>query len=255
MRRAAARGAPERLGTHSFRHGACTIEFEFVKSDRRTLGLTVGRDGTVVARAPRRAREADVVRWVAGHADWIVRRQREAAERARRTPSRRFVDGEMHLYLGREYRLTIERGGAEGGAERAPERVRFDGREFRVTVDEDAPPGRVEDLMDAWYMRRARAVLAERLDVCWASFPDGGRPRPALRVKRMRSRWGSMSPAGAMSLRLDLIRAPVECIDYVIVHELCHLLHRGHGRQFWAMVGTLVPDWKDRRKRLELLPT
>ena len=108
--------------------------------------------------------------------------------------------------------------------------------------------------MDAWYMRRARTVLAERLDACWTSFPGDGLPKPTLRVKRMRSRWGSMSPAGAMSLRLDLVRAPVECIDYVIVHELCHLLHRGHGREFWAMVGTLVPDWKDRRKRLELLP-
>ncbi len=80
-----------------------------MRSDRRTLGLTVGRDGIVVARAPRRAREADVVRWVAGHAEWILRRQRDAAERARRTPPRRFVDGELHLYLGKPYRLTIER--------------------------------------------------------------------------------------------------------------------------------------------------
>lgn len=250
MRRAARRGAPERLGTRSFCHDGRTVEFELVRSDRRTLGLTVGRDGALVARAPRRAQEVDVVRWVAGHAEWILRRQREVAERARRTPPRRFVDGELHLYLGREYRMTIMRDGAERGVER----VRFDGHEFRVRVGEDAPPERVAQLMDAWYMRRARAVLAERLDVCWATFPDEGRPRPTLRVKRMRSRWGSMSPKGTMSLRLDLIRAPVECIDYVVLHELCHLVHPGHGRDFWAMVGALVPDWKDRRKRLELLP-
>jgi predicted metal-dependent hydrolase len=246
LRRAARRRAPERLGTRSFRHGERTIEFELVRSDRRTLGLAVGRDEVVVARAPRRAREADVVRWVAGHAEWILRRQHDAAERARRTPPRRFVDGELHLYLGREYRLMIERGNAEG--------VRLGGEAFRVTLGPDAPPDRVAELMDAWYMRRARAVLAERLDVCWATFPDEGRPRPTLRVKRMRSRWGSMSPACNMSLRLDLIRAPVECIDYVVLHELCHLVHPGHGRDFWAMVGALVPDWKDRRKRLELLP-
>jgi predicted metal-dependent hydrolase len=271
VRRAARRGAPERLGARSFRHGASTIEFDLVRSDRGTLGLTVGRDGAVVARAPRRAQEADVMRWVASHAEWIFRRQRDAAERAVRTPPRRFVDGELHLYLGHEYRLTIERGeverdrrahGADAhgvaargvAAQRAAERVRFDGRAFRVTVGAGAPPGRVAELMDAWYMRRARTVLAERLDACWAAFPGDGRPQPTLRVKRMRSRWGSMSPKGAMSLRLDLIRAPVECIDYVILHELCHLPHRGHGREFWAMVALLVPDWKDRRKRLELLP-
>ena len=132
--------------------------------------------------------------------------------------------------------------------------MRLDGRDFRVALSPDAPPERVAELMDAWYMRRARIVLAERLDVCWATFPHDGRPKPTLRVKHMRSRWGSMSPAGAMSLRLDLIRAPVEGIDYVILHELCHVEHPGHGREFWAMVGALVPDWKDRRKRLELLP-
>jgi predicted metal-dependent hydrolase len=246
VRRAARRSAPERLGTRSFHHGARTIEFELVRSDRRTLGLAVARDGVVVARAPRRAREADVVRWVAGHAEWILRRQRDAAERVRRTPPRRFVDGEPHLYLGQPYRLTIERGKAEG--------VRLDGDAFRVTLGPDAPPERVAELMDAWYMRRARAELAERLDACWAVFPGDGRAPPTLRVKRMRSRWGSMSPAATMSLRLDLVRAPVECIDYVVLHELCHLVHPGHGRDFWAMVGELVPDWKDRRKRLELLP-
>ncbi len=69
----------------------------------------------------------------------------------------------------------------------------------------------------------------------------------------MRTRWGSMSPKGNMSLRLDLIRAPDECIDYVILHELCHLVHPNHGREFWALVERLVPDWKRRKRLLESL--
>jgi predicted metal-dependent hydrolase len=230
--------------TRSVRHGELTIAFDLVRTDRRTLGLTVHRDGRVVARAPRKAREADVLTWVAGHADWILRRRRDAAERELRTPPRRFTDGETHLYLGREYRLTVERGETE--------RVRLGDGEFRVSVADDAAPGRVEELMDAWYMRQARRRLPERLDACWRSFPAGDRPRPLLRVRRMRSRWGSMSPRSSMSLRVDLIRAPEECIDYVIVHELCHLVHPNHGREFWAMVEKLVPDWKDRKRRLEL---
>ena len=240
----------------SFRHGGSTIAFEVVRSDRRTLGLTVGRDGSVVVRAPRRAREADILRWVAGHAEWILRRQRAAAERARQHPPRRFVDGETHLYLGHEYRLTIERHESQDGEVRRgePERVRLDDGAIHVVVDRHAPPRRVAELMDAWYLRRAREVFSEQLDACWASFPSGDRPRPAFRVRRMRSRWGSMSPKGGMSLRLDLVRAPVECIDYVIVHELCHLVHPHHGPEFWALVEGQVPDWKDRRKRLAALP-
>jgi predicted metal-dependent hydrolase len=253
--------APRTSSPQSFRHGQHTVCFELVRSDRRTLGLAVRRDGSVVARAPRRAREADVLAWVAGHAEWILRRQRGAAERALRTPPRRFVDGETHLYLGREYRLTVvcDDNGSTAAARGRPKRgvaegVRLDDGELFVTVDGDASPGRVEALLDAWYMRQARRRFSERLDACWASFPANGRPRPALRVRHMRSRWGSMSPGGSMSLRVDLIRAPEECLDYVIVHELCHLVHPHHGREFWALVERYVPDWKDRRRRLELLP-
>ncbi len=248
--------APRKSAARTLRHGERTIAFELVRSDRRTLGLTVRRDGSVVVRAPRRAREEDVVRWVAGHAEWILRCQRDAAERARRDPPRRFVDGETHLYLGREYRLTIAHGEAEDDNARSgtPERVRLDDGAFRVVVDPHEPPGRVADLMDAWYLGQAREEFAQRLDACWASFPCGDGQRPTIRVKRMRSRWGSMSAKRSMSLRLDLIRAPAECIDYVIVHELCHLLHPHHGPAFWALVEQQVPDWKDRRRRLESRP-
>ena len=105
------------------------------------------------------------------------------------------------------------------------------------------------ELLDDWYAGEARRLLPERLDACWAAFPSDGHPKPTLRLKRMRTRWGSMSPQGAMSLRLDLVRAPQECIDYVVIHELCHLEHPHHGPAFWALVERLVPDWK-RRKQL-----
>lgn len=265
-------------------------------------------DGSVVARAPRRARQADVLTWVAGHAGWILRKQREFAEREAKRPPFCYADGEPHLYLGREHRLTVEQGAREG--------VRLVGGRLVVTVrpaaafsgtvapaaqpaapaaqpaasaaqpatsaaqpaaegpngqlvltaatDSDATcsapeSDRVEQLLEAWYVRRAKRELAARLQVCWAAVsgdgttPFNGRPLPTLRVKRMRSRWGSMSPKGAMSLRADLVRAPVECIDYVIVHELCHLVHHHHGQPFWAMVERLMPDWKRRKRRLELL--
>jgi predicted metal-dependent hydrolase len=269
----------------SVRHDGRTIPFELVRSDRRTLGLSVRADGSVVARAPRRTREADVLTWVAGHAAWILRKQREFAEREVTRTTFRYADGEPHLYLGREYRLTLEHGEREG--------VRLEGGRLVVTAKLAAQPAapvaqpategpngqlvlttteptaecpsptaesdHVKQLLDAWYLRRAKRELAARLQACWAdpsgeeTSPFNGRPLPTLRVKHMRSRWGSMSPKGAMSLRADLVRAPVECIDYVIVHELCHLVHPHHGRPFWAMVERLMPDWKHRRCRLQLL--
>lgn len=231
--------------TRSIRHGEQTISFALVKTDRKTLGLTVRRDGSVVARAPRRAREAAVLTWVAGHADWIVRKQQASARLEPHTLPLRYVGGETHLYLGRLYRLAIEHGEVEV--------VRLAGDRLRVTVSADAPTARVEELLDAWYTRRAHEQFADRLEACWAAFPSANGQLPALRVRRMRSRWGSMSPRGSISLRLDLIRAPVECIDYVIFHELSHLVHPNHGREFWTLVEELVPDWKRRKRRLELM--
>jgi hypothetical protein len=239
------RRTPAATVTRSIRHGDETITFELVRSDRRTLGFTVRRDGGVVVRAPRRAHEADVLRSVAGRADWIARKQREFAESAARTPPLRYEEGETHLYLGRPCPLAIEQGEVET--------VRLAGDALRVTVRPGAPAGHVKDLLDKWYVHRARRHLPARLDACWATFPSDGHHRPTLRLKRMRTRWGSMSPKGNMSLRLDLIRAPGECIDYVIFHELCHLVHPNHGREFWALVERLVPDWKRRKRLLESL--
>jgi hypothetical protein len=237
------RRVPATTVTRSIRHGADTITFQLVRSDRKTLGFTVRRDGSVVVRAPRRAPEAAVLRSVAGRADWIARKQREFAQSAARTPPLRYEEGETHLYLGRPYVLTIERGDVET--------VRLAGGALHVTVRSDSSAGHVKDLLDAWYVRRARRHLPARLDACWATFPSDGHRPPTLRLKHMRTRWGSMSPSGTMSLRLDLIRAPDECIDYVVLHELCHLEHANHGPEFWALVEQLVPDWRRRKRRLE----
>jgi predicted metal-dependent hydrolase len=230
----------------SVRRDQQTISFELVRSDRRSIGIRVRADGEVVVRAPRRLGEAAVLKSVAGHADWIVRKRRDLAELEERRRLR-YVEGEEHLYLGRRYPLSFESGEADD--------VGLAGGRLRVTLAGEPFPERVQRLLEDWYGREAQRVLPARLAECWASFPSNGHPLPALRIKRMRSRWGSLSPKGAMSLRLDLVRAPVECIDYVVVHELCHLVHPHHQREFWALVERLMPDWKRRRRRLhELLP-
>jgi len=232
-------------------HGSETIVFELVRSDRRTVGLAVERDGSVVVRAPRRARESDVLDAVSRHGDWILRTRRRMAEAERR---RRlwYHEGELHPYLGRRYPLAIVPAEDEG--------VRLASGRLIVAARPDdgwslgaVSLERVKLVLDDWYDSEARRILPERLEACWASFPSNGHRRPSVRVKRMRTRWGSMSAKGAMSLRLDLVRAPVECIDYVIVHELCHLVHPHHGREFWALVEKLMPEWKQRKRRLHAL--
>jgi len=226
------------------RYGGATITFELVPADRATLEIAVLPDGAVMVRAPRDAREDDVVARVARRARWILRQQRYFAQFQPRTPPRRYVGGETHLYLGRQYRLAVEEGDVDD--------VRLIAGWFRVTVAGDPSPERVQTLLVAWYTEKARHRLAERLDVCWQRFPAAGLKRPMLSLRRMRTRWGSMSAAGTLSLRPDLVRAPRECIDYVIIHELCHLVHADHGPEFRALLERVLPDWEQRKHRLEL---
>ncbi|MDO8879628.1 MAG: DUF45 domain-containing protein [Coriobacteriia bacterium] len=99
----------------------------------------------------------------------------------------------------------------------------------------------------------ARRLLAGRLDVCWAAFARPGEEKPTLRVRVMRSRWGSLIEGRRMSLNARLARAPVECIDSVVYHELCHMREAGHGPEFYRELARYVPDWKARRSELRRL--
>jgi hypothetical protein len=177
-------------------HEGSRIPYVVVRSDRRTLAVTIARDGTVRVRAPRRISGAEVARLVAVKASWIARKRDELASHG---------------------------------------------------------PGLADTPLDAVQRAEAHRVLAERLASCWSRFARPGERMPELRVRPMRSRWGSMSASGGMSLNAYLLFASRECIDYVVFHELCHLRVRNHGQEFYREVATYVPEWRERRRALRAL--
>ena len=228
----------------SVHYGGTDIEFELVRADRATLEIAVLPDRAVVVKAPGDAGEDDVLARVARRARWIFGQQRYFAQFRPPTPPRRYVGGETHLYLGRQYRLAIEQGDAE--------RVRLVGGWFHVTVGGDSSPERIRSLLERWYLEKAQRRLPERLAECLQRFPFAALEPPTLRLRRMRTRWGSLSDAGTLSLRPDLVRAPRDCIDYVIIHELCHLVHANHGPEFRRLLERVMPDWQRRKHMLEV---
>lgn len=181
---------------HTIIIGERRIPVTVLRSDRRTLALTVSAAGEVRARAPRRLPARDIERFVRERAGWIERKHAEAAERAARS----------------------------------------------------AGPLTAEELA------KARALFAERLDACWAMFAGPGERKPQLRVRAMRSRWGSLTRSGYVTLNAALVRATLEQLDYVIFHELAHLRVRGHNAAFYAEVARYVPEWRARRAELHRHP-
>ncbi|MHB1124439.1 MAG: M48 family metallopeptidase [Ramlibacter sp.] len=116
-------------------------------------------------------------------------------------------------------------------------------------LPDDPEPERVKALLHRWYLDRARAAFSEVLDASLLHFK--GVERPRLIVRAMQSRWGSLSRAGTMTLNVNLVRAPRPCIEYVVAHELCHTRHRDHDARFFKVLGQVMPDWEQRKQRLE----
>jgi predicted metal-dependent hydrolase len=154
----------------------------------------------------------------------------------------RYASGATHHLKGVPYELQVR--------EAAVATVATEGTTLIVSVPAEADAGAVRLTLEAWYLDRAREHLPLRLAACWGVFEPGLPDPPSLRIRMMRSRWGSLSPAGAVTLNGYLMRAPSECIDAVIFHELCHLRVRGHGPDFYAELARYVPEWS--RLRVEL---
>ncbi|MFZ5911000.1 MAG: M48 family metallopeptidase [Chloroflexota bacterium] len=208
---------------------------KLVRSKRRTIALVIERDGTLTVRAPLRMAEAEVRRFVEAKSDWIERKQAQAAEDA--VVPHRFVEGEQFPFLGKLLPLRLV-------PDLRPALV-MDGDGFRLSRSRQ-PDGRA--LLVAWYRAQARAVIAARVEY----FARSHNFKPIkLRISSARTRWGSCSRAGTLSFPWRLVMAPPEVVDYVVVHELAHLREMNHSRAFWALVGAMLPDYKQRRAWLK----
>lgn len=228
----------------SVAHGKENIEFSLFHVDRKTLEIAVHPDRTVVVKAPLGIDHEAIRTRVARRAGWIIRQRDFFRQFDPRTPARRYVGGETHLYLGRHHRLRIGSGNHDV--------VKLTRGYFEIEVKGDISPEKVKCLMDRWYKGKASGKFNESIDRYWFYFEKFSLERPRLQIKHMRKRWGSLSANGMLTLNTDLIRAPRECIDYVIIHELSHLRYADHGPAFYRFLDKVMPDWEKRKHKLEV---
>ncbi|MFL9825125.1 M48 family metallopeptidase [Rhodoplanes sp. SY1] len=219
------------------------IDYSARHSARKTLAISVHPDGAVEVVAPAGTDRHVIEQRLLRRAGWVLQQRRWFEQFLPRTPERRYVGGETHLYLGRQYRLKVESGDEEG--------VRLKGGYFRITVAGTPSPERVRVLLEAWYRERADCKLQERFEAIVARFSRIAARTPSLAIRPMKRRWGSHSGRGRITLNRDLVRAPLPCIDYVIVHELAHARHPNHGRAFFDLLAQMMPEWERRKLALE----
>jgi hypothetical protein len=230
----------------SLRYGDALIRFSVRTQPARKarrIAIHVEPDGSVVVDAPQDADDAAILAAVRRRAAWIGPRVAEVRHRLAHAPPREHVSGESLLYLGRRYQLKVVVDAPRHGS------VRMRGAHIEVAVAA-ADAAQVGVMLEAWYGLRARETMASRLEAVAAPL-RWVRALPPLRFRAMKHQWGNCSPAGRLTLNPHLVKAPRECIDYVILHELCHLKEHNHGPRFHRLLDTHMPGWRDVKKRLD----
>lgn len=240
----------ERASQHRFAYGDEVIAFSLRRQASRTVtrvAIHVEPDARVLVDAPDTAPLADVLTAVKKRARWISQHVSAARARLAHVLPREYVSGESLHYLGRRYRLKVIVNAEADAAVGARMRGAF----ISVTVTENTT-GTVKSALDAWYRQRARELFAVRLAAV-AEPLHWVKQLPPIRLQFMTMQWGSCSPSGRITLNPALAKAPRECIDYVLLHEMCHLLHHNHSPAFYKALKRYMPGWKAVKTRLDNL--
>lgn len=213
------------------------------RTDAKSVLIKVQPDCRVIAAAPESASDSEVVRAVAKRGRWISKQLRAFQAQQEHDLPRKYISGETHLYLGRQYLLKVKVG------ENYDVGVKLLRGVLEVTVRNDSAKT-VETAMKAWYRIKARNVFRERLEkmlpqILWIN------ETPPFRLFEMRTQWGNCSPNGRLTLNPHLIKAPSICIDYVLLHELCHIAEHNHSDRFYRLMSQVMPQWENIKQRLD----
>ena len=221
-----------------------SIEYSLVRSRRRSLELRVFPDQRIEVRAPLKTCQSEIDRFIASRQSWLNRTLERMAERPLPLQPG-YQHGARHPFLGKPLLLSL--------ANAAEKRIAVQGDTLSIHQPDLAPQA-VAASLDRWYRDQARALFEQEIERRFPFFSGRGHSRPTLRIKRMKSRWGSLSSRGYINLNLALVYYPRVCLEYVVVHELCHLEHMDHGPGFKSLITELMPDWRARKSLLNRLP-
>jgi predicted metal-dependent hydrolase len=225
-------------------YGKTSIDYHLTYTNRGTLAIHVHPDLDVMVEAPLDSDFAEIEKRLRKRASWILRQQQNFRRYSFDIPPRKYVSGETHRFLGKQYQLRVLQ------CQDQKEYIRMDREHILVYMRDRSDRERVRKRLTDWYRQRAHEIYCERVNVWFPRFERYGIKHPKVFVRQMHAQWGSCSVKGKMNLNLKLVMVPRQFIDYVIVHELCHLIEHNHSSSFYALMSKIMPDWEEKRESL-----
>ena len=226
--------------------GGKEIRYEFKRMHRRSVTAKIRRDSVIEVRAPLLYRESDMLAFLNQHKKWIFNHY----DRLQNTENqeKKYVSGEAHYYLGKQYELQVVLGNKNA--------VSIEGNSLVVrckNLENLDALDFLEHLVNKWYRFQAKMVFNELLPPIIDRFKKYNVAPAKISIRDMRSRWGSCSRKGNISLNLQLVKLNENCIRQVMIHEMCHLIYFNHQAGFYALMEEMMPDWKLYKKELRFL--
>lgn len=226
-------------------YGLERIPFELQprKGNIYRVRIKVHADCRVVVQAPPSASNIEILNAIKKRASWIYIKRSQFNKQLQHITPRHYVSGESHYYLGRRHLLKVKI------AQNSAQHVKLLQGKLEIQV-RNKTEQTVRILLFNWYKEKAREVFNRRLDailpqVLWIT------ERPKIRLCTMQTQWGSCSPSGRLTLNPHLVKASRECIDYVILHELCHLAEHNHSDKFYRLIKQIMPNWEIVKEKID----
>lgn len=217
-------------------------DYRVVREKRKSFAAEVNPDFQVVIKAPNEAPDIAVDDFIRRKTKWIDK-QLDYFRQFNRPENSQIVSGCSVLYLGRQYQLIIEKAAWKNA-------VRVLKNKIYILSSAPQKTDEINAAFQNWLLSRAQNVFSERLAECMKSFPN--MTRPELKIRKLKKRWGSYLKKHQIVLNPDLIKASKRSIDYVIFHELCHAFYPNHTAEFYKLLSTKMPDWRNMKEKMEL---
>ncbi len=217
------------------------IDIELQYAVKKRLTLTVYPDKRVIARIPFGMPKHSVENYVQNKSKWLLKHL-EHFDQHPPENEKHYQDGESFSLLGKTLKLSVQEG---------KNRVELKGDHIILQVKDTLDRKQKERVLNAWYRKQAIEIITPMYRDWTERLQYLNLPITTLRFYKMKRRWGSCSSKGVITLNIELIKKDPKLIDYVIVHEICHLKVPAHNKAFWDLVGSIIPDWKKKRKALQ----
>ncbi len=218
------------------------IEFKVIYSSRRSLGISVLPDSSVIVRVPNRTTDKTISRIVNEKASWIIKHRDNYIKLDNSKLKRSYAEGEIHLFRGQESVLRIEKS--------ARSYIRFCDSFIELGLAGTDDARAIKSLLYKGYKNEAMILFPMILNAMLKKYEDQMFKPASLVIRTMKRRWGSCSNRGIITLSTELVKLPDLYIEYVVTHELCHLKHHNHGAKYYILLSELFPEWKTVRKEL-----